>query len=81
MQYEALGWLMGGMGLFAGIAGLAAWNDKASRIPFVSRLFFVSHYLSSRRYTYSLIVGYTDVGLYFNCLLVRRPIDVSLTDL
>jgi hypothetical protein len=39
VQYEALAWVMGGMGLFAGIAGLAAWSDKASRIPFVSRLF------------------------------------------
>uniref|UniRef100_A0A7I4C3Z5 NADH dehydrogenase [ubiquinone] 1 beta subcomplex subunit 8, mitochondrial n=1 Tax=Physcomitrium patens TaxID=3218 RepID=A0A7I4C3Z5_PHYPA len=39
-KYEALAWLLGGMGLFAGIGGLAAWNDKASRIPWVNTLNF-----------------------------------------
>ncbi|KAG0555131.1 hypothetical protein M758_12G149300 [Ceratodon purpureus] len=36
-KFEALAWVTGGMGLFAGIAGLAAWSDKASRIPFAPR--------------------------------------------
>lgn len=35
VQYEALAWTSAGLGLFAAIAGLAAWSDKASRIPFV----------------------------------------------
>ena len=39
VQYEGLAWVMAGMGLFAAIGGLAAWNDKASRIPFVSDFF------------------------------------------
>ena len=38
MQYEALGYLAAGMGFF-GLLGLAAaYNDKASRIPWVGIL-------------------------------------------
>ncbi|KAG7028381.1 NADH dehydrogenase [ubiquinone] 1 beta subcomplex subunit 8, mitochondrial [Cucurbita argyrosperma subsp. argyrosperma] len=37
-KYEALGWLCGGLGFFASLGLLAVWNDKASRIPFVSLL-------------------------------------------
>ncbi|KAL5981065.1 hypothetical protein ACLOJK_028985 [Asimina triloba] len=35
-KYEALGWLCGGLGFFATLGLLAVWNDKASKIPFVS---------------------------------------------
>ncbi|KAG1362186.1 putative NADH dehydrogenase [ubiquinone] 1 beta subcomplex subunit 8, mitochondrial [Cocos nucifera] len=38
--YEALGWLCGGLGFIATLGLLAAWNDKASKIPYVSTLFF-----------------------------------------
>ncbi|KAH9721361.1 NADH dehydrogenase 1 beta subcomplex subunit 8 [Citrus sinensis] len=33
-KYEALGWLLGGLGFFASLGALAVWNDKASKIPF-----------------------------------------------
>ena len=36
VQYEALAWLCGGLSCFAGLGFLAVWNDKASKIPFVS---------------------------------------------
>lgn len=35
-QYEALGWLCGGLGFFATLGLLAVFNDKASKVPFVS---------------------------------------------
>ncbi|KAL0446255.1 UNVERIFIED_CONTAM: NADH dehydrogenase [ubiquinone] 1 beta subcomplex subunit, mitochondrial [Sesamum latifolium] len=35
-KYEALAWLCGGLGFFASLGLLAVWNDKASKIPFVS---------------------------------------------
>lgn len=35
-QYEALGWLCGGLSFFAGLGMLAVLNDKASKVPFVS---------------------------------------------
>ncbi|KAF3448360.1 hypothetical protein FNV43_RR09073 [Rhamnella rubrinervis] len=35
-RYEALAWLCGGMGFFASLGLLAWWNDKPSKIPFVS---------------------------------------------
>ncbi|CAN6439817.1 unnamed protein product [Victoria cruziana] len=34
-KYEALAWMCGGLGFFAGLALLAVWNDKASKIPFL----------------------------------------------
>lgn len=34
-QNEALGYLLGGFALFGGIGLLAAYNDKASRKPYV----------------------------------------------
>ncbi|XP_008796813.2 NADH dehydrogenase [ubiquinone] 1 beta subcomplex subunit 8, mitochondrial-like isoform X1 [Phoenix dactylifera] len=34
-KYEALGWLCGGLGIFATIGLLAVWNDKASKVPYV----------------------------------------------
>lgn len=37
-QYEALGWLCGGLGFFATLGLMATLNDKASKIPFVSHL-------------------------------------------
>ena len=37
-QYEALAWLCGGLSFFASLGLLAVWNDKASKIPFVSLL-------------------------------------------
>lgn len=37
-QYEALAWFCGGLSFFAAVGLLAVWNDKASRIPFVSSL-------------------------------------------
>ena len=39
-QYEALGWLCGGLGFFATLGLLAVVNDKASKVPFVSDLYF-----------------------------------------
>lgn len=41
-QYEALAWLCGGLGFFASLGFLAVWNDKASKIPFVSILNWTS---------------------------------------
>nr|GMC80950.1 NADH dehydrogenase [ubiquinone] 1 beta subcomplex subunit 8, mitochondrial [Ipomoea batatas] len=35
-KYEALAWLCGGLGFFASLGLLAVWNDKASKIPYVS---------------------------------------------
>ncbi|KAF9614253.1 hypothetical protein IFM89_016545 [Coptis chinensis] len=35
-KYEALAWLCGGLSFFVGLGALAVWNDKASKIPFVS---------------------------------------------
>ncbi|KAK9103130.1 hypothetical protein Sjap_020384 [Stephania japonica] len=35
-KYEALAWLCGGLGFFASLGLLAVWNDKASKIPFVT---------------------------------------------
>ena len=40
LQWEALGWLAGGFGVFAGIGMLARLNNKAASVPFVSRLVF-----------------------------------------
>ncbi|XP_058090539.1 NADH dehydrogenase [ubiquinone] 1 beta subcomplex subunit 8, mitochondrial isoform X3 [Magnolia sinica] len=37
-KYEALGWLCGGLSFFAALGLLAVWNDKASKIPFLSRM-------------------------------------------
>ncbi|CAF1736481.1 BnaC09g20300D [Brassica napus] len=39
-KYEALGWLCGGLGFFATLGLLAVVNDKASKVPFVSDLYF-----------------------------------------
>ncbi|CAI0413320.1 unnamed protein product [Linum tenue] len=36
-KYEALAWLCGGLSFFASLGLMAVWNDKASKIPFVSR--------------------------------------------
>lgn len=36
-QYEALAWLCGGLGFFASLGLLAVWNDRASKVPFVSK--------------------------------------------
>ncbi|KAK3041092.1 hypothetical protein RJ639_026889, partial [Escallonia herrerae] len=36
-KYEALAWLCGGLSFFASLGLLAAWNDKASSIPYVSQ--------------------------------------------
>ncbi|XP_021604346.2 NADH dehydrogenase [ubiquinone] 1 beta subcomplex subunit 8, mitochondrial isoform X1 [Manihot esculenta] len=35
-KYEALAWMCGGLGFFATLGLLAAWNDKASKIPYDS---------------------------------------------
>ncbi|MBA0575782.1 hypothetical protein Golob_024877 [Gossypium lobatum] len=35
-KYEALAWMCGGLSFFASLGFLAWWNDKASKIPFVS---------------------------------------------
>ncbi|XP_019453397.1 PREDICTED: NADH dehydrogenase [ubiquinone] 1 beta subcomplex subunit 8, mitochondrial-like [Lupinus angustifolius] len=39
-KYEALAWLSGGLSFFVGLGLLAVWNDKASKIPFVSASIF-----------------------------------------
>ncbi|CAM6095821.1 unnamed protein product [Calypogeia fissa] len=36
-KYEALGMLSAGLGFFALVGYLAAWNDKASKIPWTPR--------------------------------------------
>ncbi|XP_078446036.1 NADH dehydrogenase ubiquinone 1 beta subcomplex subunit [Wolffia australiana] len=38
-KYEALAWLCGGLGFFASLGLLAAWNDKASKIPFAPKVY------------------------------------------
>ena len=38
-KYEALAWLCGGLSVFASIGLLAVWNDKASKIKCVPRVF------------------------------------------
>lgn len=35
-QYEALAWWASGLGFFVTLGLLARWNDKASKIPYVS---------------------------------------------
>ncbi|KAK4486386.1 hypothetical protein RD792_009059 [Penstemon davidsonii] len=40
-KYEALAWLCGGLGFFASLGLLAVWNDKASKIPFVSLVLLI----------------------------------------
>ncbi|CAI9095872.1 OLC1v1031903C1 [Oldenlandia corymbosa var. corymbosa] len=35
-KYEALAWMCGGLTFFASLGFLALWNDKASKIPYVS---------------------------------------------
>ncbi|XP_008796817.2 NADH dehydrogenase [ubiquinone] 1 beta subcomplex subunit 8, mitochondrial-like isoform X2 [Phoenix dactylifera] len=37
-KYEALGWLCGGLGIFATIGLLAVWNDKASKVPYTPKV-------------------------------------------
>ncbi|CAA6673577.1 unnamed protein product [Spirodela intermedia] len=36
---EALAWLCGGLSFFASLGLLAAWNDKASKIPFAPKVY------------------------------------------
>jgi hypothetical protein len=36
LKYEALAWLCGGLSFFGLVGLLAVWNDKASKIPYVS---------------------------------------------
>lgn len=38
-KYEALAWLLGGLGCFAAVGLLAVWNDKASKIPYTEKVF------------------------------------------
>ncbi|KAF6173700.1 hypothetical protein GIB67_021796 [Kingdonia uniflora] len=38
-KYEALGWLCGGLSVFASLGLLAAWNDKASKIPWTPKVY------------------------------------------
>ncbi|KAK9698757.1 hypothetical protein RND81_08G128900 [Saponaria officinalis] len=38
-KYEALAWLCGGLSCFAAIGVAAVLNDKASKIPFVPKVF------------------------------------------
>ncbi|CAI0494892.1 unnamed protein product, partial [Linum tenue] len=47
-KYEALAWLCGGLSFFASLGLLAVWNDKASKIPFVSR-----DMLGSKHFSYA----------------------------
>lgn len=48
-KYEALGWLLGGLGFFASLGALAVWNDKASKIPFPSAYFSLIASIEFRR--------------------------------
>ncbi|KAI7989701.1 hypothetical protein LOK49_LG13G01442 [Camellia lanceoleosa] len=38
-KYEALAWLCGGLSFFVGLGLLAVWNDKASKNPFVPKVY------------------------------------------
>ncbi|KAK2649113.1 hypothetical protein Ddye_016602 [Dipteronia dyeriana] len=38
-KYEALGWLLGGLSCFGSLGLLVVWNDKASKVPFVPKVY------------------------------------------
>lgn len=54
-QYEALAWLCGGLGFFASLGLMAVWNDKASKIPFVS---FICELVPIKCCEWLLVLGY-----------------------
>ena len=55
-QYEALGWLCGGLGFFATLGLMATFNDKASKIPFVSHMILIVIFLFCALYIYTCMI-------------------------
>lgn len=48
-QYEALGWLCGGLGFFATLGLAATWMDKASTIPYVSHTIMIPNLMKLQK--------------------------------